>query len=932
MSTLRIMVVEDQAIVAKDIKATLESLGYEVPAVAHTGEDAVQKVAQTSPDLILMDINLRGEMDGIQAAGQIHEKADIPVIFLTAYSDQATLDRAKLTSPMAYLIKPFEESELRTAIEVALWRHAMEKRLRESERRFRTIFENANDEIIYLDGKGTVIDVNKKVFDIFGFVPEEVVGKNVFEIPFMDQTNLELVSEEFVHALEMGSARLLVVEAKHKDGHPVYVEASTNLLEENGRVEGVLVILRDITARKKQEKERERLIAALRASEERYRALVNNAGVPIIYYDLDGRIQLINKVGARVFGGTVDELVGKSLSEIVPSYAPSMLARLKQLAQTRVGMEFEEFLDLPWGKYWFVTNMQPVIDAEGKVCGAQIVSQDITERKQMEQRIRDYSEELEERLQELEAAYEKLKELDKLKDSFLSTVSHELRTPLTSIKSFAEILLNYSNDPETQKEFLAIINEETDRLTRLINDVLDIAKIESGRIQWEVSQLNIAEIIESAMHATHGLVAQGRLSVTVECPPNLPAVWGDRDRIVQVITNLIGNAAKFTPPEGKIWIEAGVLSDEGKGDHADMVKVSVTDTGIGIAPEEHRKIFEKFYQVGNTLEGKPMGTGLGLPICKEIVEHFGGRIWVESERGKGATFSFTLPIAREARGGAGAPGVPGQGAAVAPAPSAVKEGAGIGKSAGNKKNGRQRKILVVDDEANIRRFLNHELTQKGYLVIEAANGHEAIRMAREHLPDLITLDVLMPDITGLDVTAVLKKDPATKDIPIVIISVMEWQERAFELGAADYITKPCNMAEMVRKIGRLLEGPQGRVLIVDDDRTLAKSISYELEQRGYITFIAHDGREGLVAAKRIRPELIVLDMVMPNMDGYDFLEAKKADPEIAEIPTIALTGLEVEGAKIKALSLGATGYVVKSGGLGDLFETIAGVINNRCAV
>lgn len=930
MSTLRIMVVEDQAIVAKDIRATLEGLGYEVPAVAHTGEDAIQKAAQTSPDLILMDINLRGEMDGIEAAGRIRERADIPVIFLTAYSDQATLDRAKLTSPMAYLIKPFEESELRTAIEVALWRHAMEKRLRESERRFRTIFENANDEIICLDGRGIVLDVNRKVFDIFGYVPEEVIGKNVFEIPFMAPETLQHVTAEFAEAIGSGAARLLVVEARHKDGHPIYVEASTNLLEENGQVQGVLVILRDITGRRKQEKERERLIAALRASEEKYRALVNNAGVPIIYYDLEGRIQLINKVGARIFGGTVDELVGKSLSEVVPSYAQSMIPRLRHLAESRVGMEFEEFLDLPWGKYWFVTNMQPVTDADGKVCGAQIVSQDITERKQMEKRIREYSEELEERLEELEAAYEKLKELDKLKDSFLSTVSHELRTPLTSIKSFAEILLNYSDDPATQKEFLGIINEETDRLTRLINDVLDIAKIESGRIQWEVSQLNIAEIIESAMHATRGIVTQGQITVTVDCPPGLPAVWGDRDRIIQVITNLIGNAVKFTPPEGKIWVEAEILSEEGKGDHADMVKVSVTDTGIGIPPEEHHKIFEKFYQVGNTLEGKPMGTGLGLPICKEIVEHFGGKIWVESEPGKGATFSFTLPIARGAPGEA-CPAAPNDQTA-APAPSPAKGPIRNERPAGKGKNGRPRKILVVDDEANIRRFLNHELTQKGYVVIEAANGHEAIRMAREHLPDLITLDVLMPDITGLDVTAVLKKDPATKDIPIVIISVMEWQERAFELGAADYITKPCNMTDMVRKIGRLLEGPQGRVLIIDDDRALAKSISYELEQRGYITFTAHDGKEGLAAAKRIRPELIVLDMVMPVMDGYDFLKAKEEDPEIVEIPTIALTGLEMEGAKVKALSLGATGYVVKSGGLGELFETIAGVLNNRCAV
>ncbi|MBM3132940.1 MAG: response regulator, partial [Chloroflexi bacterium] len=930
MEGLRILVVEDQAIVARDIQSTLKALGYDVPVVAHTGEDAIRKAAETSPDLVLMDINLRDKMDGIEAAGHIRQRADIPVIFLTAYSDEATLQRAKTTGPMAYLIKPFEESELRTAIEVALWRHGMEKRLRESEQRFRMIFENANDEIVLLDENGIVIDVNDRVLDIFGYSRQEVVGRNIFDIPFLDTKAMEQATTEFSNALCTGVAHLMSFEARHRDGHAVHVEASTNLILQDGRVEGILVIIRDITERKQAEAKiqeqheeirvhayqleaandelrntQEQLIEIneqLRASEEKYRTLVNSAGTPITYYDLKGRIVLINKAAARVLGGTVDELTGKTVYEIIPGCAESTMQRMRRVVELGTGDEFEESLELPWGKFWFVTNMQPVSDASGNICGVQIISQDITERKQMEERIFEYSEELERRFEELQAMYRKLQELDKMKDNFLSTVSHELRTPLTSIKSFAEILLSYDEDVATQKEFLKIINDETNRLTRLINDVLDIAKIESGRIQWEIVKLDVSQIIGSAISATQGLFAQADLTVDVSCEPDLPTVWGDEDRIAQVITNLISNAIKFTPVGGKVWVEAEHLKEEGKGDHADMVKVSITDTGIGIPPEEHKRIFEKFHQVGNTLEGKPKGTGLGLPICKEIVEYFGGTIWVESEPLKGSTFSFTLPIAS------------GELIERKAMPREKEAAEPVRKETVHSNKPRGRKILIVDDEANIRRFLNHELTQEGHIVIEAENGHDAIRMAREHMPDLITLDVLMPDITGLDVTAVLKSDPDTRDIPVVVISVMEWQDRAFKLGAADYITKPCNTSEMVRKIDRLLERSQGRILIVDNDRALTRSISYELEKRGYTTFVAHDGQEGLAAARKSHPDLVILDMIMPAMDGYEFINTLKNDPVTADLPIIALTGLEADGARVKALSLGATGYVVKSGG------------------
>jgi signal transduction histidine kinase len=246
--------------------------------------------------------------------------------------------------------------------------------------------------------------------------------------------------------------------------------------------------------------------------------------------------------------------------------------------------------------------------------------------------------------EELEKANKQLREIDKLKDNFLSTVSHELRTPLTSIKSFVEILLNYDEDKTTQKEFLGIINEESDRLTRLINDFLDISKIQAGRMQWKTEELSVTDAINSAVNTARPLIDKEKLTVTVNAEADLPKVLCDRDRLVQVVTNILGNAIKFTPESGKITLKAWF--DKNQSLEPAAVTVSITDTGIGIAPENHHKIFENFGQVGDVLKDRPKGTGLGLPICKKIIENYKGKIWVDSDLGKGTTFLFTLPVAK----------------------------------------------------------------------------------------------------------------------------------------------------------------------------------------------------------------------------------------------------------------------------------------------
>jgi sigma-B regulation protein RsbU (phosphoserine phosphatase) len=272
-----------------------------------------------------------------------------------------------------------------------------------------------------------------------------------------------------------------------------------------------------------------------------------------------------------------------------------------------------------------------------------------------EQEVRKLNEELEERVKQrtrdLEEAYERLKELDKMKDAFLSSVSHELRTPLTSIRSFSEILLNYGDlDPENSREFLGIINSEAERLTRLINDLLDLSRIEAGGMVWHDGLFSVDELIRDAAKAVGGLLEEKSLGLVLEIQPDLPPLFADRDRIQQVLTNLLSNAVKFSWKGGEIRVRAESFEGRRDGDPGRWIRVSVSDQGVGIDEKDQEIIFDKFRQgTHDSLGEKPKGTGLGLPICKEIVTHYGGRLMVESRKGEGSTFTFLLPAASPAR-------------------------------------------------------------------------------------------------------------------------------------------------------------------------------------------------------------------------------------------------------------------------------------------
>ncbi|MEF2554233.1 ATP-binding protein [Aurantimonas sp. A2-1-M11] len=422
-----------------------------------------------------------------------------------------------------------------------------------------------------------------------------------------------------------------------------------------------------------------------------------------------------------------------------------------------------------------------------------------------------------------------LEEMDRLKSQFLSSVSHELRTPLTSVRGFAKLVgkdfrkhfapladgnATLSRRGSRIAENIEVVQSEGERLTRLINEVLDLSKIEAGTVQWNDRRFAIQDLAKAAFKAASGQLAEKpELQASLDLPPNLPEVCADYDRIFQVVLNLVNNAAKFTDT-GEIVLSVKVLP-------AGFVELSVTDTGPGIPPEDMEKIFEKFHQVmaQDTLADKPTGTGLGLSICKQIVEHYGGKIGVESELGWGSRFYFTLPKA----------GAAVEAAALA-RPAAVPS---------SDRGHRRRSILVVDDDPGTRRYLRQLFEDEGLEVTACANGERALALVRKCRPDLITMDLKMPRLDGRTAIAALRSDPSLREIPIVVVSAFGQSDEAD--GDAT-IPKPVDEDKLLASVRALLSDPEN-----DSDPPAD-------EEQDYLV-VEIDGSETLLPERPMQPRI-----------------------------------------------------------------------------
>ncbi len=480
---------------------------------------------------------------------------------------------------------------------------------------------------------------------------------------------------------------------------------------------------------------------------------------------------------------------------------------------------------------------------------------------------------------------ERLAEVDRLKSQFLANMSHELRTPLNSIIGFSRVILKGIDGPLTdlQRQDLEAIYTSGQHLLGLINDILDISKIEAGKMELAFEPVTLEEIVTGVLSTAVALVKDKPIELQQSLPDDLPEIIGDQRRIRQILLNLIGNAAKFT--------EEGFIRVSAEADDT-YVTFAVADSGIGIPEEKREKIFEAFTQVDASATRKYQGTGLGLTVTQSLVQLHGGRIWVESEIDVGSTFYFTLPIegpeaVEDEEGEEELTETP----AVEIIPPDLSE---FLKERGEPEADGQL-VLCVDDDEGVLTLFRRYLKKRGYQVIGLTEPSRVLEEARRLKPFAITLDVMMPEIDGWQVIQDLKSDPETRHIPVVMCTIVSDKGRGMSLGASDYLVKPILEQDLLDALNRLdREEGRHRVLVVDDsteDRNLLRRLIES--QPGYEVVEASSGQEAINLVQTVTPNIIILDLMMPEMDGFAVLETLKSDEETRPIPIIVVTAKEL---------------------------------------
>ena len=511
-------------------------------------------------------------------------------------------------------------------------------------------------------------------------------------------------------------------------------------------------------------------------------------------------------------------------------------------------------------------------------------------------RLAEQNELLEEQRGRIARTARELQRASALKDRFLAAVSHELRTPMTVILGFTGTVLRETQGPltERQRESLERVQRNARLLLALINDVLDISKIESGKAEIRREIVSVGALLKQ-VETDFGEMARRRgLSLQTSLSSELDTVVSDGAKLTQILSNLVANALKFT--------EKGFVEVRAEPRGRNRWALIVTDSGIGIPTEEHEAIFEEFRQGESEAHQGHGGTGLGLAIVRKLALLLGGTVSVQSSAGEGASFAVNLP--RELRSDT----------VERPSPEAETSGAG-------------RRVLVVDDDESTRRLLRYELEPYGVTVLEASDGKHALEVAREARPDAIILDVVMPRLDGWATLRALKASETTRAIPVLVHSVVENRAFGFALGAFEHLVKPVSPEAVVQALRRArILGGGAPVLIADDDPDMRRLLARELEAAGFRTRTARDGAEALEALSRDRPAAVVLDLLMPEPDGFEVLYRMRDDAALRAIPVVVLTGKDLTAADYARLNGSAQRIVRKGADIGrlvrDVLETL----------
>ena len=739
-----------------------------------------------------------------------------------------------------------------------------EAALRESERHLaQTLMHLPN--MVYLKEPKELrfAQLNRAGEELLGFKPEELLGKTAFDlVPAVDAQRFE-AEDRRVLAGEMVGIGEERIQTRAR-GLRILQSKKVAIRDDQGRPLFLLGVAEDITDRKQAEEERD-LFFTLSLD----MLCIANA---------DGYFKRLSPAFTRTLGWSAEEMLARPFIEFVhPDDRGATLREMERLVEAgEPVLNFENRYQHKDGS-WLVLSWKAVPQPGGLIYAT---ARDVTESREIATALRE--------------AADAAEVANLAKSDFLAKMSHELRTPLNAIIGFSEILEDPRSGALTDKQrrYLGNILLSGRNLLQLINDILDLSRVEAGRMELVPAEFDLGAALDEVRTLVSSIAIKKNIQIQLAVEQSMPRILADEAKLRQIMLNLVSNAIKFSPEGGQVGISARLTGERGTGAGRDWLEVAVTDAGIGIRPEDQARIFRDFEQVGHERLTAQQGTGLGLAVTRGLVELHGGKVWVESQFGSGSTFRFTLPVRC-------LPPIVEPATATDPLET---EGP---------------LVLVVEDEWSARQLLVHYLTDAGYRTATAGTGKEAIALALALKPDAITLDIRLPDSDGLLILAQLKMRPDTHDIPVVVVSVTDRNEVGLTLGVAEWLVKPVDrndlLAALEKSMRDMLPAAPRRVLVVDDEQTAVEYLRDLLTEQGYQVLAANGGRTGIALALSKRPDAIILDLVMPGVNGFDVVHALRADPEAQAIPILVLSAKELTGAERQHLRSSVQAIVAKGG-------------------
>jgi PAS domain S-box-containing protein len=755
-----------------------------------------------------------------------------------------------------------------TAI-VGFQRRRADERRREHARRREMILHSALDAVVSMDEKGRIIAWNPQAELTFGWTVREAEGEDLAELIIPPRFR-EPHRNGLKHFLASGAGPVLnqrlELAAVRRGGEEFPVELTVLPHRHRERYQ-FSAFVRDLTARRRAEQN-----SALLA------ALVSSSTDAMISLDLEGNVSSWNRGAEAMYGYTESEMFGNSITRIWPPevHDESHLV-LRRAAQGERSRNQEVVRLAKNGRTVDVAQtVSPIRNASGEIVGISTIGRDISDSKRHEESLQLWAAELRETTRESLQRKQEAEEANRAKSQFLANMSHELRTPLNAIIGYSEMLQEDALQlgQESMAKDLEKICGAGRHLLKLINDVLDLSKVEAGKMDAYVEQFEVMPFVDEVASTVRPLVEQKGNTLAVRCDREIGQMRSDRTKVRQCLFNLLSNSAKFTD-SGTIAL---VVSQRVEDDR-EWISFQVADTGIGISKDQLGQVFEAFVQAENSTTRKYGGTGLGLTLTKRFCELLGGKLLAESQPGMGSKFTLLLPAQIDKP-------------LLEPEVVVARNRANVGDADRPIESGSDT-VLVVDDDPAMLDLFGRFLEGEGFLVVTASSGEEGLARARDLHPTAIVLDVMLPIMDGWDVLRAIKQDTAIADVPVVMVSTLDDHQMGYALGVSDYLTKPIDRHQLLTILEKYRTPVVAAILVVDDDPDVAKFLREQTRDAGWEIVGVENGREALRWLSTQRPSLILLDLFMPEMDGFAFVTQLQRHEEWDLIPIIVLTAKDV---------------------------------------